>query len=127
MNNSENLKSRLIITDTTVECPVTSCTHTVKRQRGSFRCAEEFKCPEHEIFISPSTFAYADEWQNLLWKSQKDIDLLNNIYRCKREHRLHHNNSEDAVSWNVFRYLESTNLLNQLKRSNLLLSQFPRR
>lgn len=114
MNNSENLKTRLIITDTTVECPVTSCTHTVKRQRGSFRCAEEFRCPAHNIYISPSTFAYADEENNLLWKTQEDIDLLNKIYGYKREHRLHHNNSEDAVSWNVFRYLESTNLLNEL-------------
>jgi len=114
MNNSENLKQRLFITDTTVECPVINCTHMVKRQRGSFRRAEEFKCPAHNIYISPSSFAYADEGQNLLWKSQKDVDLLNKIYEYKREHRLHHNNSEDAVSWNVFRYLESANLLNQL-------------
>ena len=114
MNNSDNLKTRLIITDTTVECPVAGCTQTVKRQRGTFRCSEEFKCPAHNIFISPSSFAYADEENNLLWKSREDIDLLNKIYGFKREHRLHHNNSEDAVSWNVFRFLESTNLLNQL-------------
>ena len=114
MDNSENLKSRLIITETTVECPVTNCTHTVKRQRGSFRCAEEFRCPEHNIYISPSSFAYANEEDNLLWTSQEDIDLLHKIYGCKREHRLHHNNSEDALSWNVFRYLESANLLNHL-------------
>ena len=114
MNNSVNLKSRLIVTETTVECPVIGCTHTVKRQRGSFRCDDDFKCPTHEIFISPSSFAYANKKANLLWKSQEDIDLLSDIYRCKRENRLHHNNSEDAVTWNVFRYLESSNLLNQL-------------
>jgi len=86
----------------------------VKRQRGSFRCDKDFKCPAHNIYISPSSFAYSDEGQNLLWKSQKDVDLLRKIYGFKREHRLHHNNSEDAVSWNVFRYLESANLINQL-------------
>lgn len=114
MINSDKLKTRIIVTETKVECPVSGCTHTVKRQRGSFRCDKEFKCPEHNIYISPSSFAYADEENNLLWKSQQDMDLLDKIYGFKREHRLNHNNSEDAVSWNVFRYLESTNLLNQL-------------
>ena len=114
MYNSVNLKSRLFITDTTIECPVINCTQMVKRQRGSFRCDKDFKCPAHNIYISPSSFAYADEENNLLWNSQKDKDLLHKIYGFKREHRLNHNNSEDAVSWNVFRYLESTNLLNQL-------------
>ena len=114
MNNYVNLKTKLLITETTVECPVINCTHIVKRQRGSFRFAEEYRCPAHNIYISPSSFAYAEDSQNLLWNSQQDVDLLNRIYGYKREHRLHHNNSEDAVSWNVFRYLESANLLNQL-------------
>jgi hypothetical protein len=32
----------------------------VKRQRNAFRTTDEFLCPEHHIYISPSTFEYSD-------------------------------------------------------------------
>ena len=61
------LKPTLKITATTVSCPVAGCKNTVHRQRKKFRRDDLFFCHDHEIYISPSTFAYADESQNLLW------------------------------------------------------------
>ena len=107
----EELKNAIQITKTTVECPVRDCTETVLRQRGHFKHLEEFKCPRHDIYISPSTFEYENEMDNILWKGEIDLDLLKRIRRMKRESRIAHDNSEDAVTWNVFRYLERNNLL----------------
>jgi hypothetical protein len=77
-----------------------------------FRCSEEFKCPEHRIYISPSTFEYEDRFDNILWKETTDRDLLERIFRVKRETaRIGRDNSEDAVTWNVFRFMENENML----------------
>tara|TARA_B100000315_G_C14465101_1_gene535595 strand:- start:45 stop:845 length:801 start_codon:yes stop_codon:yes gene_type:complete len=48
---------------------------------------------------------------NLLWKDVHDRDLLGTLKCYKRESRMEHDNSEDAVTWNVFRYLEKTDQL----------------
>jgi hypothetical protein len=107
----EELKNAIQITKTTVECPVRDCTETVLRQRGHFKHLEEFKCPRHDIYISPSTFEYENEMDNILWKGEIDLDLLKRIRRVRRESRIAHDNSEDAVTWNVFRFLEKEKML----------------
>ena len=48
---------------------------------------------------------------NLLWTSPADQVLLHAIKRVKRESRMARDNSEDAVTWNVFRFLETSDLL----------------
>jgi len=97
---------------TTVECPVRGCVQTVPRRRMSSKQSKEFMCPEHRIYISPSTFEYENELDNLLWKNEADLALLSNIKRnAKRESRMGHDNSEDALTWNVFRFLEMGHLL----------------
>lgn len=106
-----NLKPHLNIDATTVECPVAGCTHKVDRQRNSFKKEARFQCPEHRIFISPSTFEYEKEEENLLWTDDSDMELFSAIKTVKRESRIARENSEDAVTWNVFRYLERQNLL----------------
>ncbi|MDB5084396.1 MAG: hypothetical protein JWN30_1282, partial [Bacilli bacterium] len=50
----DDLKPTIKITDTTVECPVKDCDYVVERQRGTFLHEDRFKCPTHQIFISPS-------------------------------------------------------------------------
>lgn len=107
----QELKERIEVTETTVECPVKDCQRKVCRQRRFFRREDRFKCPEHSIYISPSTFEYASEWDNLLWKRTADRHLLKRIKTVKRESRMARDRSEDAVSWNVFRYLERNNLV----------------
>lgn len=100
------LKERIRLTDTTVECPVKGCRERVARQRRSFRRDEKFRCPRHRIYISPSTFEYDDQQGNILWREKTELDLLEQVKSVKRESRIARDNSEDAVTWNVFRFLE---------------------
>jgi hypothetical protein len=54
---------------------------------------------------------------NLLSKEPEDIQLLTTILKTKRENRLARSNSEDAVTWNMFRYLETSNHLERYLES----------
>ncbi len=113
MYGAKDLKERIKVTEDTVECPVRGCVLSVARQRKVFKKKEEFKCPKHRIYISPSTFEYEDALDNILWKTSDDCDLLfNKIAGAKLEmNRFARDNSEDAVTWNVFRYMEKEDLL----------------
>lgn len=113
----EELKDRIEITGKTVECPVKGYSAKVERQRKVFKREERFKCPEYNIYISPSTFEYENELDNLLWKDTNDLDLFRKIMRVKRESRIARDNSEDAVTWNVFRFLEKNNLIEMVLSS----------
>ena len=90
------------------------CREKVARQRKSFKPQEKFKCPKHNIYISPSTFEYQSELDNILWRNKADLQLFERVKRVKRESRIARDNSEDAVTWNVFRFLESNRLLSGL-------------
>ncbi len=84
MLGMKELKENIGITETTVECPVKGCSEKIKRQRKGFKREERFKCPDHNIYISPSTFEYQSELDNLLWKDQADLDLFKMIKTVKR-------------------------------------------
>jgi hypothetical protein len=107
----KNLKPEITVTKDSVKCPVRDCAKIVARQRKSFKTSDEFMCPDHRIYISPSTFEYKDMFDNLLWDEQTDRNLLNRIIGTKRESRFARDNSEDALTWNVFRFLEKSSLL----------------
>ena len=111
MLDSKELKDIIKVTETTVECPVKGCREKVARKRRSSKQEEKFKCPKHNIYISPSTFEYRNWLDNILWKEKDDLDLFKRVKKVKRESRIAHNNSEDAVTWNVFRFLEKNTLL----------------
>ena len=74
-----DLKQQIEITETTVESPVKRCSIKVPRQRNVFTRNEKFKCPHHNIYISPSTFKYQREEDNLLLKDKHDLALLSEI------------------------------------------------
>ncbi|MBE0479037.1 hypothetical protein IBX65_07990, partial [Candidatus Aerophobetes bacterium] len=112
----EELKERIEITETTVECPVRGCSKKVQRQRKVFKRDERFKCPRHNIYISPSTFEYQREVDNLLWSDDADLKLFEKIKIVKRENRIARDNSEDAVTWNIFRFLENNHLIDEVLR-----------
>lgn len=114
MYGKHNLKDTIAVTERSVECPVKGCRHVVERQRYHFRCGDSFLCPDHQIYISPSTFEYSRVEANLLWQSPCDLDLLEEVIKAKRECRMARDNSEDALTWNVFRYLEKTEQLTGL-------------
>jgi hypothetical protein len=107
----QDLKQKIAITQKAVECPVKGCSRIVERQRQQFRREKRFMCPDHKIYISPSTFEYDNEKDNLLWQHKTDLDLLEDVKTVKRESRIARDNSEDALTWNIFRYLENTNQL----------------
>ena len=108
MFGTSELKTNIVVTETTVECPVRGCSEIVTRQRKSFKREPQFQCPNHQIYISPSTFEYQNETDNFLWRDPEDLTLLREIKTVKRESRMARDNSEDALTWNVFRYLEKT-------------------
>ena len=108
MFGAKELKGSIRIT---VECPVKGCSEEVEMQRNSFKREDRFKCPKHNIYISPTTFEYQSELDNLLWKDKADLDLFDRTKGVKRESRIARERSEDAVTWNVFRFLERNDLV----------------
>lgn len=118
MYGFDSLKAQINLTENEVECPVKNCSTKVQRQRNVFKKEPQFKCPNHQIYISASTFEYETEYGNLLWTDEYDKKYLEEIKTVKRESRIARENSEDAVSFNVFRYLQKNNLVD-LFLSNL--------
>ena len=111
MYGMRDLKEHIEVTGREVECPVEGCRQSVVRQKKRFRAKNKYRCPDHGIYISPSTFEYENKLDNLLWKDKDDLELLRRINLVKRESRMARDNSEDALSWNVFRFLERNNLV----------------
>ncbi len=107
MYGLEDLKQSIYISEAKVECPVKGCAMKVERQRETFRRDPKYYCNEHKIFISPSTFEYERYDMNILWR--QDLTLLDRVFKDKRESRMARDNSEDALTFNVFRYLERDN------------------
>jgi hypothetical protein len=124
----EELKKNIKVTTEKVECPVIGCKNIVERMRkrvlkpldaylerreGRRQDFERYLCKEHKIYITPTTFIYDDFRDNLLWYDV-DKDLFSKIIEVKRvKAQVHHDNSEDAVTWNVFRFLERSKLLSE--------------
>lgn len=107
MYGIDTLKENIEISIDTIECPIKNCKNIVKRKRDNDDLTIcEITCPIHNIEIRSTTFIYPKKEDNLLWTDSKDIELLNKIDGHKRESRMENDNSEDAVTWNVFRYLD---------------------
>ncbi|MEO2077382.1 MAG: hypothetical protein ABGX20_18775 [Bacillus sp. (in: firmicutes)] len=108
-----DMKEMRYMSDRIVECPILGCNNTVPRQTSSFLCEPQFLCKEHQIYISLTTFEYADVRDNLLWRQGADVKYLLDIKGVKRECRMARERSEDALTWNVFRYLQNHDLISQ--------------
>lgn len=124
----EKLKKKIEVEGDTIRCPVIGCENQVKKMtKGVLKSLDgylekgesnrekfdQYLCKEHKIYITPTTFIYEDLRDNLLWYDA-DKDFLDKIIGAKRvKAQLHHDNSEDAVSWNVFRFLERSKLLSE--------------
>lgn len=72
---------------------------------------EDYFCNEHKIYISPTTFTYENIKDNFLWDDDEDRVIFNNLKMIKRFDEFRSPNCEDAVSWNVFRFLQKSNEL----------------
>lgn len=111
MYGLKELKKSIKIEKESVECPVKDCSVIVERQRKSFVREQKHQCPNHKLFISPTTFEYETEQENLLWYDSADKYLYDEIKKVKRESRIARDNSEDALTWNVMRFLDRQGLL----------------
>ena len=99
-----------------LRCYVRGCTEILRRvtreQPGEV-------CPSHGIFLHCSrnkgTYTYADARRNLI----VDGDLVAKRiigHPFKHEARFENENSEDALTWNVFRSLQRTGRLHEIAR-----------
>jgi hypothetical protein len=111
MYGLKELKPTIKIEENLIECPVKGCSVKVERQRQVFKREPKYQCPLHKIYISPTTFEYETGQENLLWTDFSDSQLYNEIIKVKRESRIARDNSEDALTWNVMRFLDKKNLL----------------
>jgi len=125
----EELKEKIEAKGDMIICPVIGCETQVKKMTGDVlkpldaylgkgkgreEGFEQHLCKEHKIYITPTTFIYEDLNDNSLWHDAEDKDLLGKIIEHKRvKGQLHHDKSEDAVTWNVFRFLERSILLSE--------------
>lgn len=113
----DDLKRERVVHAQQVECSVMGCSQRVKRAARGWRPSPEYRCPEHGIYVTPTTFSFErppkqqPPRQNILWTDPSDQDLLTSILPAKRECRMHHEQSEDAVTWSVFRGLDRAGLV----------------
>lgn len=108
MYGMNELRKSISVNDRGYVCPVEGCqTRLQEKQKKHFVNDPKFGCPIHHIVFSPSTFEYEKPEQNMLWGDFSEMEKLTS----KRESRVARDNSEDAVTWNVFRFLETNDLL----------------
>ena len=113
MLDKHSLKPIIEINTKTVECPAVGCTNRVelRTDRKSHLNSAPYHCARDHIYIAKSTFEYEDKFENLLWKDPADRALLDRIGVGKQDDRMARETSEDAITWNVFRYLETSGFL----------------
>jgi hypothetical protein len=94
------------------KCPVGSCKKTLETGKGMP------SCPDHEIKISSKSFVYKNPLHNIRFERDYfERAILNNENQLKAEtHRLGNENSEDALTWNVFTALARRKRLAALSR-----------
>jgi len=113
------LKPRIKTTKRKVECPVKGCQVMVAKRRGRPERKRRFKCPEHNIYISASTFEYQYLIDNLLWHSAEELDILGRVDGGRKGSRMAADNSAEAVVWNVMRYMERNRLIAPIMKHRL--------
>ena len=111
MLGADDLRPQRTIEGDSLQCPVRDCPTCVPMQRRTFRRTPEFLCAVHRVYIGRSTFEYASDLDNLLSHAPEDLRLLAAIRPFKRESRFARERSEDALTWNVFRHLETSGRL----------------
>src|ERR1044071_2029032 len=81
------------IRDDRIICCIDGCQHWMNRRRKGR--TTDF-CPDHHISLSPDTYVHRKATQNLFVLPEIFLQIR------KTENRLTNENSEDALSWNVF-------------------------
>jgi hypothetical protein len=88
-------------------CPVTSCTAALQGRD---------RCPDHGIEIHTNTFIYTNPLRNIRFEHEFfEHHILYNSLKAET-HRFGNENSEDALTWNVFAALARRRRLAALSR-----------
>ncbi len=95
-------------------CPVSSCTAPLEPPTGKWR-----SCPVHGIRITSKSFVYKNPLDNIHFERDYFERAILNNPRKAETHRFGNENSEDALTWNVFTALARRNQLSALSRSLL--------
>jgi hypothetical protein len=94
------------------ECPVRGCHATLQSPASGKRFP--LRCPVDEIKIHAKTFGYFDTLRNIRFEREFfQRNILDNPSKAET-HRLGYENSEDALTWNVFARLAKTDRLMEL-------------
>jgi hypothetical protein len=96
-------------------CPVRSCKAAPQHHQMGKRI--QLLCPDHGIEIRSKTFVYEDPLCNI--RFERDY-FASNIWKNKLKaetHRFGNENSEDALTWNVFAALARRRMLSALSKS----------
>lgn len=103
-----------------IRCHIRDCQEIVTLPRGpAWKQTRDNLCPRHQIFVHRQTYRFDETamgWQRNFLATVRDTDRLEAIQRTKVEQRWGHENSEDALTWNVFRTFEQAGQLPQLMR-----------
>jgi hypothetical protein len=114
-----DLKKEITIENNRVICPFIYCQEKFDKMtknghnlRSNKKDIQKYLCKAHEIYISPSTFRYDNVLHNVLWKGDFNKLVESKNFK-KRFNQFDHDNSEDALSWNVFRFLEKNDMIKE--------------
>ncbi|MGA2916057.1 MAG: hypothetical protein ABSE89_08550 [Sedimentisphaerales bacterium] len=98
-------------------CPIKDCKTPITKypSKKEPRDCESNYCEEHRIYCRKNTYIYEEKTDNLI----TDIDLFKTIFdnpgNVKFDtKRIGYENSEDALSWNVFATLKKANELKNI-------------
>lgn len=116
------LKPNRPVEDDYVSCPVMGCEFKVPcmtRDGPDLDHDQEklkdYFCPQHMIFISPSTFEYKEPLTSIIWQEKEDLAALNRVKISTGKRgawrRMGRERDEDSFTWNVFWYLYKENLV----------------
>ncbi|MBM4104631.1 MAG: hypothetical protein FJ263_11420 [Planctomycetes bacterium] len=91
-------------------CPINGCNMRISEYPTKMNY-----CPVHKIYCHRVTYVYKNKSDNLII----DLDLFNNIYEKPGNKKfdvnnIGHENSEDALTWNVFATLRKTGFLKNI-------------
>ncbi|MBI3021316.1 MAG: hypothetical protein HYY59_04890 [Candidatus Omnitrophica bacterium] len=103
-----------------IRCHVKDCGEVVTLPKGRhWKRWPDNRCSAHRIFVHKGTYRFDDAamgWQRNFLKTVRDTEQLESMRsnKTKFEQRWAHENSEDALTWNVFRTFEKVRKLSPL-------------
>ena len=109
-----------LVSTNRIRCHVKDCGEVVALPKGlRWKQWRDNLCPRHRIFVHKTTYRFDDTamgWQRNFLATVRDTERLGAILRTKVEQRWGYENSEDALTWNVFRTFEKARKLSQLMK-----------